>query len=65
MAEIGSVTVAVKVEPAEEFDEWRTCGDCEEFRMCCGCGAGWCMKLLEPTHRDDFACAPRMEGCSI
>ena len=46
-------------------DEWRTCGDCEEFRCCCGCGAGWCMRFLEPARRDDCACATRMEGCAI
>nr|DAV56300.1 MAG TPA: hypothetical protein [Caudoviricetes sp.] len=43
-------------DPEEKREPEHTCGDCEHFRMCCGCGAGWCMKLLEPTHRDDYAC---------
>lgn len=44
------------VDPEEEERQPRTCGECEDFRECCECGAGWCMKLLEPTHRDDSSC---------
>lgn len=49
----------------QEEQQPRTCGECEEFRCCCECGAGWCMRFLEPMRRDDCACATRMEGCSI
>lgn len=44
------------IDPEEEEQQPRTCGECDDFRECCDCGAGWCMKLLEPTHRDDAAC---------
>lgn len=64
------VVKAVGEMGCQEEQQPRTCGDCEEFRMCCGCGAGWCMKLLEPVNEADEACeepafAPRMEGCAI
>ena len=49
----------------QEEQQPRTCGECEEFRRCCDCGGGWCMRFLEPMHRDDCACATRMEGCAI
>lgn len=49
----------------QEEQQPRTCGECEEFRCCCECGAGWCMRFLEPARRDDCACATRMEGCAI
>lgn len=54
----------------QEEQQPRTCGECEEFRRCCKCGGGWCMRLLEPVNEADEACeepvfAPRMEGCSI
>ena len=49
----------------QEEQQPRTCGECEEFRCCCECGAGWCMRFLEPARRDDCACATRMEGCEI
>lgn len=59
------------IDPDQEDHHPRTCGECEEFRMCCGCGGGWCMELLEPVNEADEACdeepvfAPRMEGCAI
>lgn len=49
----------------QEEQQPRTCGECEEFRTCCECGAGWCMRFLEPARRDDCVCATRREGCAI
>lgn len=40
----------------QEEQQPRTCGECEEFRRCCGCGGGWCMELLRPVREDEGAC---------
>lgn len=39
-----------------EPEQPRTCGTCGSFRRCCGCGAGWCMELMQPVRDDDAAC---------
>lgn len=40
----------------QEEQQPRTCGECEEFRRCCGCGGGWCMELMRPVRDDEAAC---------
>ena len=40
----------------QEEQQPRTCGECEEFRLCCDCGGGWCMELMRPVRDDEAAC---------
>lgn len=44
------------IDPEEEEQQPRTCGECEEFRRCCDCGGGWCMELMQPVREDEAAC---------